>query len=221
MATLSCEKPIPSLACTANCKNYVVQGRIYDGVNNVGLRGKPFTILLERFRYNCLFCGPPLENVYNGKTDENGIFSFSINVDSSLFRDYSLKFHTPEIEHYYNSFAGYIDAGVNPNINVQVAFYPTAILTLRLRRTQNDVYRNLRAARSWRQTSGNGQIMFYANYFNSSSPGNGDTTLKVFSVAGIQTNVTVTKSYFNGTFIDIEDSIVCFRGVDNNVTINY
>ena len=221
MSLLSCKKLLPLDECTGNCKTYTLQGRIYDGTNNVGFSNTAFKLSWEYFRSNCIFCPKPRNDIYVGTTDVNGNFTILVNLDTTLFNDYSLKLITAEKENYYNSFSGYLDnSNLNQSNNIRVVFYSTTNLTLKLFRTQNDTFDNLRISHDWKQINGSGQTTFKEDYFGPIPNRNGDTTINIVTAADIVTMVTVSK-YSNGTFKDLKDSLVCKKGVSNVITANY
>lgn len=123
---------------------------MYDGTNNTGFSNKEFLLRWEYFRSSCIFCPKERNNIYTGKTDADGRFSFSVMLDTTLFRDYSLKLFTAGQENYYNSFTNYIeDSSLTGGKEIKVEYYPTTKLALRMIRTQNDPFNTLTLGYWW------------------------------------------------------------------------
>lgn len=215
---ISCQKENAVYQCKGNCKSYVISGRFYNAVTNTGMGNFPFTLRWDTFRGNCIFCPRKLDDIYKGKTDNNGNFSINVNLDTSFFHDYSVVINPVDNESYYNEFHGYIDLKNSEHINV--AFYPKATLKLNLKRTGTDTFNVLTASHSWDRQNYDNQSIYIQDLYSKGYHSVKDTTLTFSTVAGIMTRVTITKS-LNGTFVDVKDSMICQVNEPNILTINY
>ncbi|MES2773673.1 MAG: hypothetical protein V4722_05790 [Bacteroidota bacterium] len=215
---LSCKKDKFN-ECTSHCKTYSISGRAFDGSTQKGLSEIPIKLKWSYFRF-CIFCPGPLEDIYHGKTDVNGNFSFTITVDSTLFADYSLEVIFPEKENYQKDWLGSFTS-LNASNNFQVAYYPISNLTIQLHRTLADNFKSLRLVHNWSPIYLASQVGFKEDYEGPIPNGTGDTTINTQTISGLITNVTLWKIFSNGTSIGIKDSLLCKTGAANIVNINY
>lgn len=142
-------------------------------------------------------------------------------MDTSRFNNYSLKLITPTKGNFYDAFV----SGLNfTNLNqepIEVVYYPTTSLTLRLFKIRTDTLRFINISHQWRQTNGIGQLILISDYSEIRPIAGGDTTIKMVTVADIPTFVTIEKRFLDNSFVDIKDSIICRSGQDNIITMYY
>ena len=216
---ISCKKELGLYDCPANCKSYVIKGRVFEATTNKSFANYPVKLRWETFRGNCIFCPRWQKDIYNGKTDRNGNFSIVTNLDTTMFWDYSLIISTPEKDNYWNGF--------NPSVNnenlqgkpTDIPFYPKADLIIQLKRTQNDAFTRIIVSHSWERVDGTKQGVSQQSVYSPMS-GAGDTTIRVTTVADLQTKVQFAK-IINGTYQGVQDSIVCKRGKNNVLMFEY
>ena len=216
---LSCKKEKKDTQCTQNCASYTVSGKVYDGITNTGFANTPVNLQWSYTRY-CIVC-PGSKNIYSGNADANGNFNFTITIDTSLFRDYSLELKTPVINTHFELFPRVIprdDLAQNRSINV--AYYPKADLQLRLHRVQTDVMQHLNVLHIWKATA-TGEFITQYDYFGTTPNITGDTVLNIKTVAGLYTKIILDKVYPNGTRAEITDSVVCNRNSVTVVNMNF
>lgn len=217
----SCKKDIELYKCVGNCKKYMIKGRIYDATTNTGFRNNPFKLTWKTFRGNCIFCPATLNDIYHGKTDANGNFLIEVNLDTTLFHDYSLVFSTPDKENYFNVFHGYInDSNLNQGELVQVPFYPKTNLNIELVRTQNDSFNILTVSHTWERVNNNGEMVFTQDYDGPMMARGKDTIVTISTAANILTKVRISK-IFNGSSKNLKDSLVCVSGSKNTLRFEY
>ena len=216
---ISCKKERGLYDCPDNCKSYVIKGRLYEATTNKAFANYPVKLRWETFRGNCIFCPKWQKDIYNGKTDRNGNFTIVANLDTTLFRDYSLKIFTPEKDNYWNGFNSSVDNENMQGKPMDIPFYPQATLTIQLKRTQTDAFSRVMVSHTWERVDGRKEGVFQQSVYSPMS-GDGDTVIQVKTVADLQTKVQVTK-ILNGNFQNFEDSIVCKRGKDNKLTFEY
>lgn len=215
----SCKKEKKDTQCTQNCASYTVSGKFYDGVNNTGFANSPVNLKWEYFR-NCFVC-PGSKNIYSGNADANGNFNFTITIDTTLFRDYSLELTTPVINTHFELFPRVIEkTDLVQNNRIDVAYYPKADLQLRLHRVQTDVMQHLNILHIWKATA-TGEFIHQYDYFGTAPNITGDTVLNIKTVAGLYTKIIIDKVYPNGTRAEITDSVVCNRNSVTVVNMNF
>jgi len=215
----SCKKELQVEKCSQNCKTFNIKGRFYDGITNEGFGNTSINLRWEYFRY-CISC-PNSRNVYSGSADENGYFNFNIEIDTSLFNDYILQLKTPVINNYFELFPRDIDKiDLTQNNSINVEYYPKANLELRLHRIQTDTIKNLNIYHIWR-TPGTGEFITQYDYLGQTPNIISDTILNIKTVAGIYTKIIIEKLYSNGNRIEISDSLVCNRNVNNIIDMNF
>lgn len=219
LVLFSCRKERGLYDCSDNCKTYEIKGRIFDPISNKAFANYPVKLRWVTFRGNCIFCPRKQRDIYNGKTDRNGNFSVVVNLDTTLFQDYSVVFSTPEKEHYRNVYHGYLEDENLRGKPIEVPFYPQAILTVQLMRTQNDTFERVSVSHSWTRIEGNRDILFLQDFYRPMS-GKQDTTIHIKTVTDLLTTVRVSK-YLNGRTQDVHDSIVCEAGKDNVLRFEY
>lgn len=124
LVLFSCRKERGLYDCSDNCKTYEIKGRIFDPISSKAFANYPVKLRWVTFRGNCIFCPRKQRDIYNGKTDRNGNFSVVVNLDTTLFQDYSVVFSTPEKEHYRNVYHGYLEDENLRGKPIEVPFYP-------------------------------------------------------------------------------------------------
>ena len=217
----SCKKA-ESSECITNCKTFHFNGRVYNGQTNAGFSNTPFALRWIYFRY-CIFCPPPKNDIYNSRTDGNGNFSITVSLDTSLFSDYSLTINTPDKENYFNLSSQHIeDSILNRGDTIKIMYYPSTMLTLKLRRTQIDTFENFQVKYNWVLPN-----TIYATvqdrwlYYGPKLSGDGDTTFNITTIADNVTTAIVDKFYSNGTSVNFYDSLKCLKNVANVIQIDY
>lgn len=216
---ISCKKETAFLACTNNCKSFSLQGRAYDGTANLGLADTDLRLRWEHFGNSCLFCPGDKNDIYAGKTDASGNFKFTITVDTSRFVNSYLNLITPQKANYYNSFVSSVNDSNLNLLPINIVYYPTTTLTLKLFQVQNDVLKFVSIFHEWKQVSG--QLTFVADYYGTRPIVGGDTTIKIITAADIPTIVRVDKRFPDNSFIDIKDSIICKKNQNNSLSMYY
>lgn len=215
----SCKKDILNKKCLQNCKTYNIKGRFYDGTTNEGFVNTPVNLKWDYFRY-CIFC-PSSKDVYSGKADATGDFNFTVDLDTSLFNDYSLQLTTPKFNNYFELFPrDILKSDLQQNAMINVAYYPIANLELHLHRTQTDIIKNLNILHVWKATVSGETITSY-DYTGQTPQIIGDTILNIKAPASISTKIYITKSLSNGNRVEITDSLVCVKNTNNIFHMNF
>ncbi len=218
---LSCKKDMQFLECTNNCKTYSLQGRVYDGTNNLGFGNTELKLRWEYFRSSCFYCPGDKYDIYTGKTDPSGNFKVNITVDTSRFQNYSLSLITPTKASFYTSFISTLNDSNLNQTPINIVYYPSTILTLKLFKIQNSVLKFVNISHEWRELHGNTNLIFITDYSKTLPIAAGDTTLNINTVADIKTIVTVEKRFLDNSFQDIKDSIICKKGQNNLLNMYY
>jgi hypothetical protein len=214
---ISCKKDIP--ACTGNCADIVVSGKVYDATNNIGFSKVPLTIDWFSNHRNCIFC-PASKRVYSGSTDKNGNFNFTITIDSSLFLDYDLTLRVPNQPEYLSYSNDYFESQLykyNPTgfQNTQFKMYPKANLTIRLHRVQNDNFTYFLAEHYYLNGSTYGDYIIAGQQF-AESP-----VINTVTSANIYTKISWKKVFSPGVFTQQVDSLICTKNGNNFFDIFY
>lgn len=219
VVSLSCRKEIAIEHCSQNCKTLNIKGKFYDGVNNIGFSNMPVELKWSYFR-SCIIC-PSAREIYSGRSDENGVFNFSIEVDSTFFNDYSLQLSTPRVSNYFELFPKNLSKEDLENDSlVNIDYYPIGNLKLNLQRVGTDSINKLSVSHFWK-THSTGETIFRQDYFSESPNIFIDTLLNIETVAEISTMVMVSVFYTNGNRTDISDSIVCSRNTPSILNMDY
>lgn len=217
----SCKKEIRFLECTNNCKTFLLQGRVYDGTTNLGFSNTELKLRWEYFRSNCFYCPGDKYDIYVGKTDANGNFNFNITVDTSRFLNYSLNLITPKKENFYNSFVSSLNDSNLNQVPINIVYYPSTTLTLKLIKIQNSTLKFINIFHEWRQLHGDKRLIYITDYAQSRPIAGGDTTINMSTVADLKTIVTVEKRFLDNSFLDIKDSIICKKNQNNILNMYY
>lgn len=211
---ISCKKE--KTACRGNCVDIAIRGRVYDAISSKGFSNVPVSLKWNYIR-TCFTCIGTTKNVYSGKTDRQGTFSFDVSIDTSLFNDYSLNVSTPDQSGYFSLFPkliGKYDPQQFQSVNM--AFYPKANLTLRLHRTQTDVFEAFSVYHYFNHTDGSGDYTGQYAYLKTRQEPFGDTVIQVETAADVMTKIKSMKSYSNGTVAEQIDSVV-YKSTSQNV----
>ena len=209
------------LECINNCKTYLLQGRVYDGTNNLGFGNTELKIRWEYSRSSCFYCPGDKHDIYTGKTDPSGNFKFNITLDTSRFQNYSLSLITPTKVSFFNSFISTLNDSNLNQTPINIVYYPSTILTLKLFKIQNSILKFVDISHEWRELHGNRNLIFISDYSQTRPIVAGDTILNINTVADLKTIVTVEKRFLDNSFLNIKDSIICKKGQNNLLNMYY
>jgi len=214
----SCRKQQPK--CKTNCYDMTFSGRAFVKTNGAAMAGLPVTVQWFK-RGNCIGC--TVYDVVSGVTDQNGNFSLSATIDTSFFSDHHLSIRLGKDTNFLNNPMvesspfleerrySFTPSGLQ---NLQFEFYPKTYLTIRLRRTQNDVFENFSITHQYIPSVEN-------QVFSLNNPQLAkDTVLKVPTSADVYTKVNWLK-IVNGQVSRFTDSLICTANGPNIFDINY
>ena len=215
----SCRKEVAIEECSQNCATYNIKGKFYDAVNNVGFSNIPVELKWNYFRY-CISC-PRSRQVYSGRSDENGNFDFSINIDTTFFNDYSLELTAPKISNYFDLFSRSIYRNDLQNDSIiKVGYYPIGNLKLNLHRIETDSIIKMSISHIWKGI-GTDEYINQLDYFGESPNLIIDSSFNIETVADLSTKIVIKIFKFNGNQTEIVDSIVCNRSATSILNMNY
>lgn len=210
----SCKRE--KIACRGNCADITIKGWVYDATSNKGFLNVPVNLKWQYIR-TCFTCIGATKNLYSAKTDQQGNFTFDVSIDTTLFNDYSLEVSTSDQSGYFSLFPKLIGKyNVQQFQSVNMAFYPKAVLTLRLHRTQTDVFEGFSVYHYFNHTDGSGDYTGQYAYLKTRQEPFGDTVIQVETAANVLTKIKRMKSYSNGTVAEQTDSIV-YKSTGQNV----
>ena len=206
----SCEKE-----CTGNCAEITIIGKVVNATNKQGIANVPIQINWQEsgfgfFNFSLKFA--------NTKTDNQGQFKISKEIDKAKFKTYYLQVDAdiPEgfIDYYGQNKkkADYINQ-YQPVTDIRLEIYPEAPLTIKLVRNQNDNLKFLSLNYSYHRPYGAG-VFISTNSTN-------DTTFNVKTAANVYTKIEWSKNYGPGQTSTFVDSILCSPSKTNVFTINY
>ncbi len=163
---------------------------------------------------------PSPKSVYNGQADSEGNFSFTISIDSSLFKDYTLGVRVLVQTGYLRNNYDYLEErlveyGQTSLQNINFAMYPQANLIIRLHRVQSDYFEFFSIDHNYKSNSG------YSEYLITGSQFASDTIINTETSADIYTKVKSTKTLGLGSFTEQVDSIICTSNSNNVIDISY
>jgi hypothetical protein len=221
LINLSCKKDIQVLECLNNCKTFTLQGSVYDGTTNIGFANTELKVKWGSYIGSCFYCPNDKKNIYVGKSDANGNFQFSITVDTTRFSNFNLDLLTPTKENFYNSFITSLNNSDLTQTPINIVYYPSTTLTLKLFKIQSSSLKFINISHEWKQTHGNGQLLFISDYAQTRPIANGDTIINMSTVADLKTIVTVEKRFLDNSFVNIKDSIICRKAQNNILNMYY
>lgn len=114
---LSCKKEQPS--CKGNCLTAIIKGRVYNKISLQGLAN----ISVEAEWHRAAYCiGCTVYKVSAGRTDVNGNFNLSKEIDTAYFKDYYLSIKIHADSNYFNNLMG---------LKISIPVKDFTVLTLR------------------------------------------------------------------------------------------
>ncbi len=214
----SCHKQYET--CEKECSIFTIKGRVLNMETNMGIANTPISV---RWRSSggFGFSGGSSKDIADGKTDNSGNFTFNTNIDTSLFKKYSIEVSIPTDNNNFlyipSPFSTYsiIEVSSTQSKNFLFRVFPIAKLTLKINYPINN------------STSECVSYGFAPNYgytccWNKSpNPSIRDTTLTVETASGILTNIKWYKKDAQGNVKVLTDSILCKKGVENVIKITY
>ena len=223
---MSCERVyFPGLDCE-QCTNVNIKGILHVEPTGEKLNNLLVEVLFREKRASLLFPAGTLK-VISGKTDENGVFNFTVAIDTTLFKDYELRIMiTRPKEDYISSvydgredliWISFWEYNAKALQNLDIAFFKKAILTINLNRTETDDCEYLRGNHFF----DGGPNIFNSFTFRVDELVEGLQILQKETGADVYTKITWEKTMRNGESLYYIDSLICRQNKDNIFKINY
>ncbi|HVK97096.1 MAG TPA: hypothetical protein VM368_04720 [Flavisolibacter sp.] len=214
------------LECEQNCANVNFAGKIINKATNTPIQGHEVSASLYR-NQRCLLC--PAKKVGSGRTNNNGMFSFSAEIDTTVFNDshITVSVKTPSgfllypepvgpglsNERQFSSIQFYNFEPVE-KANMKFEFYPAVLLTIQLHRSSAiSPQRHLGLEFSFDQKTSIWGLI--------ERDSNADTTLTINTSANMLTRIISRKFNSQNSLITRIDSIFCFPNGSNTISIDY
>jgi hypothetical protein len=216
--SFSCRKN--ANGCKANCVELSISGRALDKTTNQGFAYIPVSVhWASSFTMGGISGSPKL--VHKASTDDQGRFSFSVTVDSSLFERNHLEVSVPLQEGYLDDFNDHLEKNMFEYSpvdlqGIEFGMYPTADLTIRLHRDQSDPFEYFSVQHYYSYDRPH-----YNDYLLAGNDLPGDTVIRTKTSADIYTLIISTKTSGFGSFSEKIDSIICDRNNENVIDITY
>lgn len=206
--------------CTGNCVNVNISGSTFIKTSNTPLPNVAVEVTWVPRRL-CLFCSRL--QVASGKTNNDGKFNFNAAIDSSFFKDFSLRVRIPVDTNYFSgkyTNEEYIEEEFyefNPNLlqDIKFEFYTKAPLTIRLHRTLSDDFTYFSVDHTFISTLGFSDYTIYAPKFAK------DTTVNVVTSPNVYTKIHWRKNFISGQYDIQSDSLLCTSNGPNVFDLNY
>ena len=213
----SCKKEQPD--CNGNCYTLHLKGRVYDKISLTGKANIPVEVEWGRV---CIGC--TIYTVTSGRTDSNGNFNLAKNVDTGFFKQYFLAIKIPADSNYF------INAIESENLyfvkrlydydslalqHLNFELYPKVPLTIRLRRTQQDNFGYYSVGHSFAPNLAGS----YYSFYDPLAPV--DTVIHQQTAPDIFTKISWRKGFIGGPFTEGSDSLICTRGGNNTIEVNF
>ena len=161
------------------------------------------------------------KKVISGKTDKNGVFNFSVEIDTALFLDHCLQVRISQIENYFSDrWWNDRDGCTKKNVcyynkeelqNINFIFYKKVTLTINYKRVQTDDLESLFVYLSFENNPANAYIISTAI----------DVTSQYEVAADVYTKIEWEKRLKGGERRIETDSLICRQNIVNIFNINY
>lgn len=215
----ACRKNQP--ACTANCADISISGKVYIKTNNAALAKVPVEVNWFRKGY-CIGCTS--YKVASVQTNTEGEFHLNTTIDSSFFEDYFLSVRVPGDTNFiaepnmggiHFSEVRFDDFDPGQFKDIHFEYYPKTYLTIRLHRTHSDDFDYFSVDHNFTSSFG------YGDYIITGPQLAKDTSLMVETSADVYTRIIWKKTVVGGTSIEQTDSLVCTGNGPNVYDINF
>jgi hypothetical protein len=224
-ACLACEDDYRLDYESEHIVDVVIGGKIRLKTDGSGIKNVPVEAMFIHKQEGYSWF-PPVKKITSGKSDKNGNFGLNFKIDTMDFSKWNLHIRIPVLEDYISTpytpkELRYIEkafSSYTENIhNIDFEFYSKTILKIDINRVKNDIFWYFNMQHEY-----NNEIRFLD--FSVIGSENAKSASLSFEVpSDIYTKVTSIKRidrsteevYYN------YDSLICKKGADNTITINY